>query len=152
MTSVFYCFRTFTMIWKSKMQNSKKIYCWYKNLHQVSVMTLRILWLGVESLFSLNLFIHADHTFENSVDPNEYHQDLHCLSFYYWGLTEPSICNNGCVQIKRWKSPYQKLRDESIKTARVSEEREVVTCTKCQNCIQFIYLPEKKMYTKRHKS
>ena len=40
-------------------------------------------------------------TFVNSEDRDETarcepsHQDLHCLPFWYWYLTENAICNNG---------------------------------------------------------
>ena len=30
-------------------------------------------------------------------------------------LTQTHICNNGCVQINRWKSPFRKLGDERVK-------------------------------------
>ena len=40
---------------------------------------------------------------------------IYSLPFCYGFLTETLICNNGCVQIQRWKSPFQKLRDESVK-------------------------------------
>ena len=30
-------------------------------------------------------------------------------------LTEPCICNSGCVQIQRGKSPFKKFRDERVK-------------------------------------
>ena len=43
------------------------------------------------------------------------HQDLHCLPLCYFFLTETHICTNGCVQIQRWKTPFQKLRDERVK-------------------------------------
>ena len=33
---------------------------------------------------------------------------------HYWFLTETPICNNGCVQIQRWKSPYQKFKGERV--------------------------------------
>ena len=38
--------------------------------------------------------------FVNSADPDETarnHQDLPCLPFHYWFLTETPICDNGCV-------------------------------------------------------
>ena len=41
---------------------------------------------------------------------------LYILPFCYWVLTKPLICNNGCVQIQRWKSPFQELRGERIHT------------------------------------
>ena len=47
-------------------------------------------------------------TFTNSVDPDEM---AICHSVFDF-LTETPICSNGCVQIKRWKSPFQKLRGE----------------------------------------
>ena len=31
-------------------------------------------------------------------------------------LTETPICNNVCVQIQRWESPFQKLRGEGVKS------------------------------------
>ena len=58
--------------------------------------------------------------FVNSADPDETpynessHQDLHCFQSCYWFVTEIPICNNGCVQIQRWKSPFQKLRGERV--------------------------------------
>ena len=60
-------------------------------------------------------------TFANSVDPDEMarnkwsHQDLHGPPFCSWFLTETPICNNGCVQTQRWKSPLQKLWGEWVK-------------------------------------
>ena len=44
------------------------------------------------------------------------HQDLHCLPFCYWFLTEPPICNNESVQIQGWKNPCQKLGVKGIKS------------------------------------
>ena len=59
-------------------------------------------------------------TFANSADPDETahnepsHQDLHCLPFCYRVLTETPVCNSGCIQIWRWKSPLQELRGERV--------------------------------------
>ena len=64
--------------------------------------------------------------FANSVDPDETalnepsHQDLHCLPFCYYLLTETPICNNVCVQIQRWKSPFQKLKGDMVKNDRIN--------------------------------
>ena len=41
-------------------------------------------------------------------------KDLNCLPFSSRFLTGIHICNSGCVQIQRQKSPLQKLRDERI--------------------------------------
>ena len=60
-------------------------------------------------------------TFVNGADPDETarnepsHQDLHCLQLCYWFLTEIPFRNNECVQIKIWKSPFQKFRREKVK-------------------------------------
>ena len=59
-----------------------------------------------------SLQINTD-SFANSADPDETcnkpsHPDPHCLPFCYWFLTETPICNNGCVQIQRWKGPFKK--------------------------------------------
>ena len=43
------------------------------------------------------------------------HQDLPCLLFGSGFFTDIHICNNGHVQIQRWKSPLQKLMDERLK-------------------------------------
>ena len=43
------------------------------------------------------------------------HQDQYCMPCSYWVLTQTHICNNGCVQINRWKSPFRKLGDERVK-------------------------------------
>ena len=59
-------------------------------------------------------------TVANSVDPDETapdepsHLDPHCLPFCYRFFTETPVCNNGCVQIQRRKSPFQKLRAERV--------------------------------------
>ena len=45
-------------------------------------------------------------TFTHSADPEETahneqsHQDLHCLTFWFWFLNQTPVCNNGCVQSK----------------------------------------------------
>ena len=53
--------------------------------------------------------------FDKSADPDEMaHQDLHCLSFSYWILTQIPICNNDCVRLPRWKSPCQRNGAESV--------------------------------------
>ena len=55
-------------------------------------------------------------TFANSADPDETvsnepsHQDLHCLPFCLWFLTKTPIVKNGLDQIRRWKSPFNKLK------------------------------------------
>ena len=33
----------------------------------------------------------------------------------YWVLTETPVCYNGCVQILRWKSPFQKFRGKIVR-------------------------------------
>ena len=51
--------------------------------------------------------------FLNSADPEETarnepsHQDLHSFQSCYWFVTETPICDNGSVQIKKQKSPFQ---------------------------------------------
>ena len=77
--------------------------------------------MGIErALIHSDLQITTD-TFANSADPDETarngpsHLDLHCLPFCYWILTGTPTCNNGYVQIQRWKSPFPKLGDESVK-------------------------------------
>ena len=49
------------------------------------------------------------------------HQDLHCLPFDPIFLADIPICNNGCVQIQRWKSPVQKLRVERVNILNIWE-------------------------------
>ena len=39
-----------------------------------------------------------------------------CLPFCYWFLTETPICDNGCFQFQKWRSLFQKCRDERINT------------------------------------
>ena len=53
-------------------------------------------WLTISSLQTKTC------TFVNSAE-------LHCFKSCYWFLTQAPICNNGCVQIQRWKSQFQKL-------------------------------------------
>ena len=54
-------------------------------------------------------------TFANSADPDKMAHiepsclDLHCLPFC-WFMVDTPICNNGCAQNQRWKSPLHKLR------------------------------------------
>ena len=54
--------------------------------------------------------------FENSIDPDEmvhnepFHQDLHCLPFCYWFLTESPFCISEYVQIQGWESPLKKTQ------------------------------------------
>ena len=45
------------------------------------------------------------------------HQDQHCFQSRYWFVTETPICNNGCVQSQRRKSPFQTCKSERIKTS-----------------------------------
>ena len=58
-------------------------------------------------------------SFANSADPYETaqyepsHQDLHSAILLLI-FTETPICNNGCVQSKRWKSPCLQLGCESV--------------------------------------
>ena len=63
-------------------------------------------------------------TFANRVDPDETalltlnepsHRDLHCLSAWYWVLTQNPIYNNGCVQLQGWMTPLKNCRDERVK-------------------------------------
>ena len=70
-----------------------------------------------------NLFSPEDHNtfFTNNVDPDEMannepsHLDLICLTFCSWFTYANLFCNNGCVQMQRWKSLFQKLRVERVK-------------------------------------
>ena len=56
-------------------------------------------------------------TIANSVDPDE--TARYCLPFCYCFLTQTPICNNGCFRIQRWKSSFQKLRDERVSTKHI---------------------------------
>ena len=59
-----------------------------------------------------------------SVNPDETDHNEHIIMSHliridtvchcYWFLTETPIHKNGCVQIQRWKSPCQKIRDERL--------------------------------------
>ena len=53
--------------------------------------------------------------FANSVNPDETaHQDLHCLPFCLQLCEDSQIYNTRHVQFQRKKSPFQKLRGESV--------------------------------------
>ena len=42
------------------------------------------------------------------------HQELHCVPFCFYFLTNIPTCNSGHVQVQRWKSPLQKHGDERV--------------------------------------
>ena len=75
-------------------------------------------------------------SYVNTVDQDEMaHQDLHCLPFCVWFFSEMSetpICSIGLVQIQGWKSPLQKLRDESVNTE-TGTSQQIISRFYCQS-------------------
>ena len=70
--------------------------------------------------FMINSFNTVDHTFANSVDPDEMacnkpsHLDLHYLQLCFRFFAVSPIVNNGHAKIQRWNSLTQKLRVERV--------------------------------------
>ena len=97
--------------WLKKKKRLKKITSDFVVFFWNLLVSFSIYFIALSSLQT-----HTDTLQRVQIQSKELsHLDIYCLPFCYWFLTETPICTNGCIQIQRWKSPFQKLRDERMK-------------------------------------
>ena len=110
-------YQTFFFSEKKKKKTKKKKQ--KKTLNKTYVkMVLLLLWLVLKERVNLSSLLTNINTFANSADPDKraFSSGSTLFVILLLILIEIPICNNECVQIQRWKRPFQKHGAESIKS------------------------------------